>query len=471
MKYIKKRQQIKTMPKIMTKIAFMLFLNCLNLHATTYEESKFIQFLKDSGERRLLKIFKSNADTCFKEDIKKFYGALDELIEDKTQTEKNTICDEVVSILKPQSSGKEILKSLREIEKNSVKRTIEALGRDFLKKVDEQYLERSLSAYFEILEDKSKRMMKYETASINKIKEALDKGFSVLEDQKKLFQSSIKSEESELLANVKKFMRNPELSEQEFDAGIGNIYFEHANKFRPPLLSVANFGGIFDMVEGDLEDEKREKEQNLSISDKNVDTELDLVLKGVNADLRTWILDRINDASEDEALPISDVIRFLKNKISGKMVKENPDKGDEIQLKKELECFLNSPVLKSAVERSRILKNSVLESTVKQPQLTFNKFSDKYSEILLSIDFGFSQQILKKFFELDGKIDMEQTLQGVVQNLWNTTRDLTDPIDRQIAEAIVESKFNESSLERNRSPFYEEEHVGIKPSKRVKPDA
>lgn len=460
----------------MTKVAFMLFLNCLNLHATTYEESKFIQFLKESGEKRLLKTFQLSANFYFKEDIKKFYGALDKLIEDKTQKEKNTICDEVVSILMPQSSGEEILKSLRKIEENSTERTIKALGKNFLGKMDEKYLEDSSLVYCKILEDKSKKMMQYGSASIKRIEEALDKQLEVIKEQEDLFQLPKEIQEEDLQVNIQKINQDHALSEQEFHAAIETVYFDHAHHFRAPLLAVANFRGIFDMVEGELEDGKRKEEKNPSISDINVETELDVVLKGVNSELRTWILGRINHAAEDAALLTPTITLFLKNKISGKMVKENPDKGDEIQLKKEFENFLSESILENAAEKPRILKKSILESAAdKLPKLPYKSLSnEEHSKILRGIDFEFSALILQKFAKLDGKIDMEQALKRLVENLRIQIKNLEDlsiSEDIDVAEIIVNSTVESLCLsEQKGSPFYEEEHVGSKPSKRVKPD-
>jgi hypothetical protein len=258
-------------------------------------------------------------------------------------------------------------------------------------------------------------------------------------------------QEEDLQANIQKITQDHELPEAEKTEKIDSLHFDHANRFCKPVLSMMNLEGIFYMLQEELEDEKLEKEKNPSISGIKIEPELDSVLKNVDPDLKKWILDRINDASEAMSLPTTEITLFLKKKISEKVVGKNPDKGDVIQLKDEFTEFLNQSILENTEEKNSELKYKSLSN-------------EQYDKILKDIDPTFAKEIRAAFEKFNGHLDLEKTLPDLVQNLKNilpNLKKLEQPEDLKTASAILESTLEalKPSIKRGSLSFREEERL------------
>ena len=290
-----------------------------------------------------------------------------------------------------------------------------------------EYLEkeRGVNLYLETFKNSSEEIIKkYGTVSIKNIEDALNKQLEVIKEQEELFLLPKELQEEDLQATIQKTIQDQTLSEAQKTEKIDSVHFDHANRFRKPVLSMVNLEGIFYMLQDGLEEEK-----NASISDIKVEPELDSVLKNVDPDLKRWILDSIKNASQAMPLSTPEITLFLKNKISKKMVKENPDKGDVLQLKNEFENFLIESILENTEEKNSELKYKSLSN-------------EQYDNILKYIDPTFAKEIRAAVEPFDGQLDLEKTLPGLVQNLqafFPNLKNLEDPEDSQVAHVILRS--------------------------------
>ncbi|OJU72676.1 MAG: hypothetical protein BGO07_00405 [Alphaproteobacteria bacterium 40-19] len=449
----------------MKKVLLILFLTCLQLHATKYADSKFVKFLSEMDEDgTTIRAFKSSISESFKATTpEKLYSILDKLIEEKSSKEITDIYSKILSLLNSHTSEAEILKALEKLnEDSSIKKTIKELIEDFLKKVPSEYLEKEHSAdhYHTTLKNGAEKIIKkYGAPSIKKIKDALNKQLSVTKEQEELFKLPKELQEKDLQANIQKITQNKNLSQVQRTEKIDSLHFDHANRFRKPVLSMMTLEGIFYMLEQELEEEKLEKEKNPSISGIKIEPELNSVLKNVDPDLKTWILDRIQDTSEVTHLPTTEITNFLKHKISKNLVGENAEKGDVKQFQGQFTEFLNQSVLENTEEKNNELKAKILSN-------------QEYNKILKDIDPAFANEIRAEFDQFNGHIKLEKNLTELVQNLKDllpNLKKLEDPEDLQTAYGILDSTLNtlKPSIKRE-SPLSKEEKIEKKPSKKIK---